>query len=207
VSVFLFDLDDTLYSRTLGVVARIDRRINEYMVSRVGIDAAEVDALRRRFWAENGTTLAGLMLRHAVDPDDYLDFIHAIELSDLLLPDAELGAVLEALPGRRLVFTNASRAHAARVLARLGIAPAFAAVVSLEDLGYVGKPAPQAYALALARAGADAASATLVEDNRANLAPAKRLGMRTVWVTDAAAARDGVVDHVIPRVHAIAELV
>lgn len=201
----IFDLDNTLYPSSLEVVPRIDRRINEYMTSRVGIPAAEVDAFRRELWTEHGTTLGGLMLRYRIDPDDYLDYVHDVDLSDVLRRDLTLRSILERVPGRKLVFTNASRAHAAQVLGLLGIGSVFEAVFSLEDLSYVPKPKPEAYEIVLNRLGARGADCTLVEDSRKNLVPAKRLGMRTVWIADPAPT-DEVVDHVIPSVHEIATL-
>jgi putative hydrolase of the HAD superfamily len=201
VPVLLFDLDNTLYPQSLGVVARIDQRINDYLHLRVGISPSEVDGLRRRFWAEHGTTLAGLAAEHFVDADDYLEYVHDIELADLLKPDPTLGAVLERLPGRKVVFSNASRAHAERVLALLRLEKAFEAVFGLEDLGYVPKPNPGAFRSALGRLGAPADRCSLIDDLRANLAAAKRFGMRTVWVTEGEGeARDETVDHVIANV-------
>ncbi|MGH7821989.1 MAG: pyrimidine 5'-nucleotidase [Candidatus Binatia bacterium] len=202
MTVFLFDLDDTLYSRDLGVVARIDRRINEYMSSRLGIAPGDVDALRRRYWSENGTTLRGLMATHAIDPDEYLRYVHDIALEDLLREDGELRSILGRLDGRKLVFSNSSRVHAAKVLALLGIADRFDAIVTLEDLAYVPKPLPAAYVTVLARAGAAPAECLIVEDTLHNLVPARQMGMRTVWIGDPARP-DPAADAVIARIHEI----
>jgi putative hydrolase of the HAD superfamily len=205
VAALLFDLDNTLYPLSRGVVARIDRRIDEYLHTRIGIALAEVSALRRRFWADHGTTLRGLMVHHAVDADDYLHFVHDIALEDLLPPDPELGALLGRLSDRKIVVTNASRAHARRVLAALGVASAFEAVYALEDFEYVPKPAPEAFRVVLDRAGVGAHDCSLIDDLKPNLAAAKRLGMRTVWVDEARAATelDESIDHVVERVHSI----
>ena len=203
MSVLLFDLDNTLYPQSLGVIERIDRRINEYLHVRVGIAAAEVDAVRRRFWAEHGTTLRGLMIGHAVDADDYLQFVHDIDLDDLLKPDRELALLLERLPGRKLVFSNASRTHARRVLAALGLEASFECVIGLEDLAYVPKPSPEAFRVVLERVGGKAEHCALIDDLLPNLSAAKRLGMRTVWVADGSERPDDTIDHVVDRVHAI----
>jgi putative hydrolase of the HAD superfamily len=207
VSLLLFDLDNTLYPRSSGVVARIDERINGYLRARVGIPAVEVDRVRRRFWAEHGTTLRGLMLRLSVDADDYLEYVHDIEIVDLLEPDPELRASLERLPGRKAVFSNASRAHAARVLRRLGLDGAFEAVLGLEDLAYVPKPEAAAFRTALERLRAHPESCSMIDDLRPNLAAAKRLGMRTIWVAE----RDGeppdeTIDHVVSSAREIEPL-
>ena len=200
VQVLFFDLDNTLYPDRLGVVSRIDRRINEYLHVRVGIVPSQVDAVRRGFWAEHGTTLRGLMLRHSVDADDYLQFVHDIELSDLLVPDPCLRPLLEALPGRKAVFSNASRAHARRALGLLDLEGVFEAVIGLEDLGYVPKPQPEAFALALERLRADATRSALIDDLLPNLGAAKRLGMRTVWVSPSGEPGDASIDHVVADV-------
>jgi putative hydrolase of the HAD superfamily len=207
--VLFFDLDNTLYPHRLGVVTRIDDRINEYLERRLGVPSAEVDALRRRFWAEHGTTLRGLTAHHAIDADDYLAYIHDIEIEDLLQPDLELRALLARLPGRKVVFSNAARTHARRVLDRLGLADAFETVIALEDLGYVPKPDAEAFRIALTHAETDGKGCALIDDLTNNLAAAKRLGMRTIWVAEhhdgspLDAALDSTIDHVIGRVHEI----
>ena len=201
MNVLLFDLDETLYPRSLGVVPRVDVRINRYLEEKVGIAAADVDAVRRRYWAEFGTTLSGLIAHHAIDPDDYLQFIHDIEIDDLLTRDEALLTLVSALPGRKAVFTNSSRYHAGRVLERLGVTGAFEAVVALEDLGYVAKPAAGAFERVLGRLGARAEISTLIDDNVRNVAAAKKLGLRTVWVGEG--ETEG-ADHVVATV---AELV
>jgi putative hydrolase of the HAD superfamily len=206
VSTFLFDLDDTLYSRELGVVARIDGRINEYMTDRLGVPPAEVDAKRHRLWLEHGTTLRGLMTHHRIDPDDYLDYVHDLDLSDLLGADPLLRAVLDRLPGRREVFSNSSRGHAKKVLDLLGIRDCFEAVITLEDLEYLPKPLPEAYTRALVRFGAVAEQCLFVEDTLKNLAPARRIGMCTVWIGDPS-ARDEAAEFVIETVHEIERVV
>jgi putative hydrolase of the HAD superfamily len=203
VAVFFFDLDNTLYAERIGVVARIDRRINEYLEVHLGIPAAEVDGVRRQFWAEHGTTLRGLMSRHSVDADDYLQYVHDIDLGDLLAPNQRLRTLLARLPGRKAVFSNASRAHARRVLDLLGLDGAFEAVIGLEDLDYVPKPQPQAFRIALDRLGAAAHASTLIDDLRANLRAAKQLGMRTVWVASDGEPADATIDHVVAHVFEI----
>ncbi len=205
MSVLFFDLDNTLYPYSLGVVPRIDRRINDYLHERLGVPTAEVDALRRRFWTEHGTTLRGLMLGHGVDADDYLAYVHEIELEDLLRPDPLLRVLLERLPGPKAVFSNASRAHAARVLRLLDLERAFDAVIGLEDLAYVPKPEAHAFRAALDRVGGRAEGSLLIDDLLPNLATAKRLGMRTIWVDESGGGdgRGPSIDHAVSRVHEV----
>jgi putative hydrolase of the HAD superfamily len=199
VDVLLLDLDETLYPPERGVLRRVDERINAYLRERMGIPRHEVDAVRRALRQAHGTTLRGLVLRYTVDQDDYLRFVHDCDLSDLLAPDPQLRELLGRLPPRKVVFTNAPRAHARQVLRLLEVEDAFHDVVALEDLGYLPKPDPAAYSEVLSRIGVPASACCLVDDTRANLLPASALGMRTVWKAREARSCDNV--H-----HAIAEL-
>jgi len=180
----LLDVDNTLYARSCGIVERIDRQIDAYVVERVGIAPAAVAPLRATLRRDHGTTLRGLMHRHAIDPDDYLRFVHAVELADVLRADPVLAAMLARIRLPKVAVTNASTSHARAVLGHLGIDHHFQRVYALEQMGYVPKPAPEAFARVLADLPATAAECVLVEDSGPNLASARRLGMRTVHVHD-----------------------
>jgi putative hydrolase of the HAD superfamily len=196
----LFDLDDTLYPPGLGVVARVDRRITAFMVERLGMTPEAANALRARYREAHGTTMHGLALHHRVEPDDYLACIHAVELDDLLAPDAALRAMLDRLPHEKSVFTNAPACHATRVLDRLGVRECFGAVFSLERLAYVPKPEPAAFAVVLEALDASPAGCLLVDDRADNLRTARGLGMRGVLVGAAAAPPDLEVDAAVASV-------
>lgn len=200
MQLFLIDLDETLYPKRAGVLERVDRRINDYLERRMGVPAAEVDVVRRRLRDAHGTTLRGLMLRHEIDPDDYLGYVHDVDLSDLLRPDPALRRLLGRLPGRKAVLTNASRRHASQVLRLLAVEDAFEAVVAIEDMEYVCKPDPRAFAAALSRLGAQARDCCFVDDVRANVAAARELGMRAVWLRSPREAAPD-VHHVIETLH------
>jgi putative hydrolase of the HAD superfamily len=180
----LLDVDNTLYSPSCGVVDRVDVLINRYLIERLGIDPAEVDDIRRRLWSDYGTTLHGLMHRHGIDPDDYLRFVHAIPLDDVLGESPELAAMLARIPLLKIAVTNGSAAHARGVLDCLGVRALFFRVYGLEHLDFVPKPYVQAYHTVLADLHARGADCVLVEDRAANLRAARQLGMRTVHVAD-----------------------
>lgn len=192
ISHLIFDLDDTLYPPSRGVVARVHGLISEFMVERLGIAPDEADALRARYREELGTTLNGLMRYHAVAPDDFLAHVHAIDIDALLAPDADLLAMLRTLPHEKLIFTNGSASHAERVLARLGVRECFADVFSLERVDYVPKPQRAAFESVLAAIAVPAARCLAIDDRLDNLRAAGALGMRTLWVGAGAAARDGI---------------
>ncbi len=205
MEVLLLDLDETLYPRGNGVLDRIDGRINAYLRERVGIAAEHVDALRRRLRDAHGTTMRGLEVEHSVDVDDYLGVVHRVDLSDLLAPAPEVSALLQRLPGRKAVFTNAPRHHAEQVLRLLDLDSAFEAVLTLEDLGLRPKPDPRAYDAVTARLGVSAASCVFVDDTRANLIGARSSGMRTVWLAPQPTLDDE-VHHVITGLHELEQV-
>src|SRR2546427_2381200 len=183
-SLLLLDVDNTLYPPSRGVVGRVDALINRYLVERVGIDAAEVDGIRRRLWSDYGTTLHGLMHRRGIDPADYLRFVHAIELGELLAADPALAVMLGRIPLLKVAVTNGSEAHARGVLDCLGVRPLFFRVYGLERLAFVPKPYVQAYQIVLADLHALGRDCILVEDRAVNLRTARQLGMRTVYIAD-----------------------
>jgi putative hydrolase of the HAD superfamily len=182
VSHLIFDLDDTLYPPSAGVVGRVHTLISAFMVERLGMDAEEADALRARYRAELGTTLNGLMRYHGVAPDDFLAHVHALDIEALLSPDTELLAMLRTLPHQKIIFTNGSRPHAERVLARLGVRECFADVFSLERVGYVPKPQPAAFAHVLDALDVAPRHCLVIDDRLDNLRAAAELGTRTLWV-------------------------
>ncbi len=195
----LFDLDDTLYPSSSGVWQAIGERINEYMRQRLAIPPERVPHLREEYFRTYGTTLNGLVALHHIQPEDYLEFVHDLPLEERLHPDLELRAMLESLPQRRVVFTNASRKHAERVLDRLGILSTIDAIVDILVLELCNKPRPEAFRRALEIIGEPEPHACVaVDDMVANLQTAKGLGMTTVLVGNHRS--DEGVDHRILRV-------
>lgn len=182
VETWVFDLDNTLYHpSTCDLFPHMDRRINEFICTLLKIDTGEANRLRQDLWRSYGTTLRGLMETHGLRPDEFLDYVHDIDLS-ILRPNPELDAVLDRLPGRKIVFTNATEKHAAKVLDRLGVASHFEAVFDVAAAHYVPKPQAAVYDAFCRRHGVDPRAAAMFEDMACNLAPAAALGMTTVWV-------------------------
>lgn len=183
-STLFLDLDDTLYPSDNGVWDAIGDRINLFMVEHLSINPGEVQCIRDEFLQSYGTTLHGLMANYDADPHEYLDFVHDIPLEDYLRPNPELKRMLQILPLRRIVFTNASSGHASRVLRRLGIENQIDAIVDLLVMNLRHKPQAEAYQIAMAVAEEENASACLLVDDRIeNLLPGASLGMTTVLVS------------------------
>lgn len=178
----LFDLDNTLYPAERDLFSLIDVRINRFMEEVALIDTEDVDRLRRRYWRDYGATLQGLIRHHDIDPEDYLNYVHAVDVGSRLSRDADLHAALSRLPIPSYVFTNGSRCHADRVVTALGLDGLFTGVFDIRVADYQPKPNPDPYRQVLNRLGLDGADCVMVEDQHKNLETAKRFGMKTVLV-------------------------
>ncbi len=196
VETWIFDLDNTLYPASCNLFEQVDRRIGEFVVAALGVDAAEARRVQKRYFHEYGTTLRGLMERHRVAPGPFLEYVHAIDVSPVQ-PSPALDAALARLPGRKVVFTNGSAAHADKVLTRLGVARRFDDVFDIAAADYLPKPEPAAYARLVERLAIRPRSAAMIDDLPRNLVPAAALGMVTVLVrTGAPWAEGGEGDHI-----------
>jgi len=184
MDILLFDLDNTLYTPERELFTLIDQRINRYMHEVVGIPLTEVNTLRRSYWQRYGVTMQGLMRHHGVDPEDYLAYVHDIDVSSRLHPDLALRDALAAVPLRKAVFTNSSRDHSERVLNALGLNNLFEEIFDIRIANYLPKPGPEPYHAVLERINLPATACIMVEDSPENLRTAKELGMGTVLVGD-----------------------
>lgn len=181
VETWVFDLDNTLYPPEVRLFDQIEARMNAWVMESLGVDLPRATRLRRQYWELHGTTLAGLMAEHGTEPDPYLAAVHDIDLS-AVAPSPDLAAAVSALPGRKIVFTNGSRAHARNVTAALGLGGVFDAMYGFEDAGYAPKPREEAFARVFAADGLTPARSAMFEDDPRNLAVPHGLGMRTVLV-------------------------
>lgn len=194
VRAWVFDLDNTLYPPSARLFDQIEVRMTNWVMQTLAVDRPRADHLRRHYWATYGTTLAGLMQEHGVDPAPYLTDVHDISL-DHLQPDADLAAHIRALPGRRIVYTNGSAPYAERVLAARGLSGLFDAVYGVEHAGFRPKPARIAFETVFAADGLDATQGAMFEDDTRNLAAPHAMGMRTVHVAPEADPADHIHHH------------
>jgi putative hydrolase of the HAD superfamily len=201
---WIFDLDNCLYPASAGLFALIDERMGAYIERLLECDAVEAKRIQKAHFHEHGTTLAGLMKACDVDPHEFLQDVHAIPM-DRIAPDPRLATGLARLPGRKFVFTNGDAPYARRVLEAIGVHEHFDELHDIHASDLRPKPDPHGYALMCERFGIDPGAALLVEDMAQNLAPAKALGMTTVWVDNgsergAHRAEEGHVDVIIADV-------
>ncbi len=181
VDTWIFDLDNTLYPARANLFALIDARMTAFVADLLKVDRTEAFRVQKEYFLGHGTTLAGLMAHHDVDPHAFLSYVHDIEM-DVLEENAPLAAHLACLPGRKLVFTNGDKPYALKVLDRLGLGASFEAVHDIIAMDLAPKPSASAYAGLCAAYDIDPARALFVEDMARNLKPAKAIGMTTVWV-------------------------
>ena len=179
---WIFDLDNTLYPASADLFGLMDVRMTAYVAKTLGLtDLVEARRIQKSYFQGHGTTMAGLMATHEVDPHDYLADVHDIDLG-VLAEDRRLAQLIARLPGRKLIFTNGDEPYARRVLAKLGLGETFEAIHDIHACAYKPKPHAQSYASMIAAFGIDPAASVFVEDMARNLAPAKALGMTTVWI-------------------------
>jgi putative hydrolase of the HAD superfamily len=181
VDTWLFDLDNTLYPPEAEFMTLIEGRMTAFVARETGLPRDEAFALQKKYLDEHGTTLAGLMANHGVDPEGFLNEVHDVSMASLV-PDAGLRAAIGRLPGRRLVFTNGDAAHAERVLRKLRLDDLFEATFHIALADYIPKPHPDTFARMIAFHDIEPARTAFFEDSPRNLAPAHALGMTTVLV-------------------------
>ncbi len=191
VKTWVFDLDNTLYPPHVRLFDQIERRMTQYVMDILRIDRARADHLRHQYWHEHGTTLAGLMREHDIDPAPYLIDVHDISF-DCLEPDAQLKTRIQALPGRKIVYTNGSAPYARRVIEKRGLTGVFDVVYGVENAGFLPKPDSRAFDAIFALDGLRPTQAAMFEDDARNLEAPHAMGMRTVHV----APKPETADHI-----------
>ncbi len=181
IETWVFDLDNTLYPARCRLFDQVDRKIGEYVASFFEIDFEAARHRQKEFYRGHGSTLRGMMRLHGMEPDGYLDYVHDIDLSPVD-PDPLLNEVLDRLPGRKLIFTSATSAHAERVTRRLGVDRHFEEIFDVVAAGYTPKPHAETYRRFLERHAVDPTTSVFFDDIPRNLEPAADIGMTTVWI-------------------------
>ncbi len=197
VETWIFDLDNTLYPSTIRLFDQIDDRMGAFVADHLDCDRIEARRVQKTLFRKYGTTMRGLMTEHGVDPGRFLAYVHDIDYSPLpAMPG--LDDALANLDGRKIVFTNASVAHAESVMDRLGVGHHFEVTFDIIAADYAPKPDPATYLRLVDNHDVEPTGAVLIEDIPQNLKPAHDMGMTTVLVrTDSEYARIGADgDHV-----------
>jgi putative hydrolase of the HAD superfamily len=184
VTDWVFDLDNTLYPRECNLFAQIDLLISTYMVDVTGLPYADARALQKAYYRDHGTTLHGLMLHHQVDPDHFLNTVHAIDYSGVPAHPG-LAEAIGRLPGRKFILTNGDVGHTWSVLRQVGASDLFDGIFDIRAMKYKPKPLPEAYEEFFAAHGVDARRAAMFDDLEKNLLVPHQTGMVTVQIVAA----------------------
>ena len=182
--VWIFDLDDTLHDASSHIFPVMNRAMTQYIMDQLNIDEPAAHQLRQHYWRIYGATLKGLMRHHGVDAYHFLKETHRLmDLPNMVIQVKRLKHMLQQLDGRKCIFTNAPREYALRVLALMGLNDCFELVFSVESTKFHAKPSVRGFNMLLATLNVNARDCIMLEDNLPALMTAKRLGMRTIWVT------------------------
>ncbi len=182
--MWIFDLDNTLHDARPHIFPHINRSMTDYVASLLDLGEEEANALRDFYWKRYGATLLGLIRHHRVDPGHFLRETHHFpELDRMVVGRRELRSVLRRLPGRKIVFSNAPGHYARAVLRVLGVDDLFDDVFSIERTRFRPKPEAHGFLRLMHAHRLAPGRCVMVEDSLENLRTAKRLGMKTVWVT------------------------
>ena len=178
---WVFDLDNTLYSPEEDIFSQIDKRMTEFIISKFNVNEEEAFNIQKKYFLEYGTTLSGLMKRENIDPDEFLEFVHNINL-EILKPNIELSKIIKNLPGDKFIFTNGSKKHAENVLEQLEMSGIFDDIFDIKDSNFIPKPNINAYLNFIDKTKIEPDVSIMFEDIGRNLEAAKKLGMKTVLI-------------------------
>lgn len=178
---WVFDLDNTLYSPEEDIFSQIDKRMTEFIISKFNVNEEEAFNIQKKYFLEYGTTLSGLMKRENIDPDEFLEFVHDINL-EILKPNIELSKIIKNLPGDKFIFTNGSKKHAENVLKQLEMSGIFDDIFDIKESNFIPKPNINAYLNFIDKTKIEPDVSIMFEDIGRNLEAAKKLGMKTVLI-------------------------
>ncbi len=181
INSWVFDLDNTLYRADNAFFTQIVDNITKYISRYLALHPTDALILQKQYLAQYGTSLSGMMAVHGMDPADFLDYVHDVDMS-FLKPDPLLYKKLEALPGKKYIFTNGSRGHAKNIGKHLGVYGLFDGVFAIEDMDYTPKPKRLAYEKFVTQYNIEPSHAFMAEDTALNLQVPKAMGMTTLLV-------------------------
>ena len=181
IKFWIFDLDNTLYSGKTRVFEQVDKKMSEYISKKLKVSVEEAKKIQKNYFHEYNTTLNGMIKNHQIDANEFLEFVHNINI-DFLKKDLALSKELEKLEGKKIIFTNGSRKHAMHVTQKIGIDQHFDDIFDIVDSEFMPKPSIEPYKKLVKKHKIDPKLCVLVEDIARNLKPAYEMGMKTIWI-------------------------
>ena len=181
IKFWLFDLDNTLYDGATKVFDQVDKKMSKFISKKLNVSIDEARKIQKNYFQEYNTTLNGMIKNHKIDADEFLEFVHDVDLS-FLDKDKDLEDEIKKLDGKKIIFTNGSRAHALNVTKRIGIDKLFDGIFDIRDCGFIPKPSKEPYKKLVECYKIEPQYCIFFEDIARNLRPAHELGMKTVWI-------------------------
>lgn len=182
---WIFDLDDTLHDAKPHIFPHLHTSMAKYIQRELNLSEADAHAMRTKFWQAYGATLKGLIKHHGTDPEHFLRVTHQFDsLEKMLVFDKALPYMLKKLPGKKIIFSNAPANYVKQILTLMGIAHLFNDIYAIEHTRYRPKPDKAGYLRLLHEHRLDPRRCIMVEDSLPNLRTAKKLGMKTVWISN-----------------------
>ena len=181
IKYWIFDLDNTLYSGQTKVFSEVDKKMSKYISEKMNVDLIKAKEIQKKYFYEYGTTLSGLMKQDGIDPHDFLEFVHNIDIS-WLTKDLKLKEELIKIKEKKYIFTNGSHAHVENITKQLGIDGLFDGAFDIVDSNFVPKPHIDPYKKIIKKFNIEPSKSILIEDIAHNLEQAKNLGMKTCWL-------------------------
>ena len=178
---WIFDLDNTLYSGETRVFEQVDKRMSKYISEKLNVSILEAKEIQKNYFYKYNTTLNGMMKNHKIEANEFLEFVHDIDI-DFLKKDMPLGEELKKLEGKKFIFTNGSKKHALNVIQRIGIDQYFDDIFDIVDCNFIPKPKIESYKKIVEKHKIDPNLCVFIEDIARNLKPAYEMGMKTVWI-------------------------
>jgi len=178
---WIFDLDNTLYSGKTRVFDQIDKRMSKYISGKLNVSIVEAKEIQKKYFYKYNTTLNGMLKKHKIDANEFLEFVHDIDI-DFLKKDLTLSEELRKLEGKKIIFTNGSKKHALNVIRKIGIEQHFDDIFDIVDSNFVPKPTMEPYKKLVEKHKIDPNLCVLIEDIARNLKPAYEMGMKTIWI-------------------------
>ena len=181
INCWLFDLDNTLYSGKTKVFEQIDKKMSKFISEKLNVDIKKAKEIQKSYFYEYNTTLNGMIKNHKIDANEFLEFVHDIDIT-FLKNDTALKQEMEILDGKKIIFTNGSKKHAMNVTKKIGIQHCFDDIFDIVDSDFVPKPSIEPYKKLVEKHKIDPKLCVFVEDIARNLKPAYEMGMKTIWI-------------------------
>ena len=181
IKYWIFDLDNTLYSGKTKVFEQVDKKMSQYISNKLNVSVDEAKKIQKNYFYKYNTTLNGMIKNHKIDANEFLEFVHDVDI-DFLQKDLGLGGQIQTLEGQKIIFTNGSRKHALNVTKKIGIDQHFDGIFDIVDSDFIPKPSIEAYKILVEKHKIDPKLSVFVEDIARNLKPAYEMGMKTIWI-------------------------